>query len=158
MWDTLKQRWRLLIFIGKNLWRKFSWKAILQKWRWSCKSNLEEPRKSNINSQHKYTAIIPGRKIRIRIQNFIQQIESGTIGFDPYCPFKDLIEISILARIFSPKLGNVHLTLIYLLVLNIYWKIVSGTVWFDPYSPLQRIYQVFMKRSCFFCVSKVFKV
>ena len=39
---------------------------------------------------------------------------SGTIGFDPYCPFKDLIEISIKARIlfviqtFIKKLHMLH--------------------------------------------------
>ena len=47
---------------------------------------------------------------------------------------------------------NVHLTLIYLLVLKIYWKIVSGTLFVDICSPLQRFHQVFMKSSCiFFC-------
>ena len=47
------------------------------------------------------------------VQKFIQKIVSGAIWFDPYCPFKDHT--------------NVHLILIYLLVLKIYWRIVSGT-------------------------------
>ena len=87
-------------------------------------------------------------------QKFIQKFVSRTKWFGPCCPFKALKEISIYALIFSSKLGNFQLMLIYPLVLTIYLRIVSGTVWFDPYSPLQGFYQVLVKGSCFFLFQK----
>ena len=52
---------------------------------------------------------------------------------------------------------NVHLTLVYFLVLKIYWKLVSGAARFNRYFSFQGFYQVFIKGSCFFSVSKVLK-
>ena len=42
-------------------------------------------------------------------------------------------------------------------MLKIYWKILLGTVWFDSYFRFQGFYEVFIKGSYFFSVSKIFK-
>ena len=54
---------------------------------------------------------------------------------------------------------NVYLTLVYFLVLKIYWKIVSGTAWFGCCFPFQGFYQVFIKGSyIFFCFKSLYKI
>ena len=68
--------------------------------------------------------------------------------------FKNMYQGQYGLAIFSPKIGNVQLMFIYLLVFKIYLRIVTGTVWLDPYSPLQGFYPVFMKGSCFFLFQK----
>ena len=80
--------------------------------------------------------------------NICQKTAYGTLRFDPYCPFKDLIQISIKSSFFlvfknlfkklyqGPFQGSyiyVHLVLIYFLELKIYWKIESETVGFDRF-------------------------
>ena len=68
--------------------------------------------------------------------------------------FKNFIRENMVWPIlsFQGSYINVHLTLVYFLVLKIHWKIVSGTARFDRYFPFQGFYQVFIKGSCFlFC-------
>ena len=74
--------------------------------------------------------------------------------------FKHFIRDNIVWYIlsFQGSYLNVHLTVVYFLVLKNYWKIVSGTAWFNRYFPFQGLYQVFMKGSSFFSVSQVFKI
>ena len=49
----------------------------------------------------------------------------------PILSFQGSYRNFYITRIFSPKLGNVHITLIYLLLSKILLRILSGTVWFD---------------------------
>ena len=101
------------------------------------------------------------------------------IQFDPFCPSKGLMVIQISTKSsffiffdvqklfkkfyqghgfimvwpilsFQGSYINVHLTLVYFLLLKIYWKVVSATTRFDRYFPFQGFYQVFIKGLCFF--------
>ena len=100
----------------------------------------------------------------------IKKTVSWALQFHPYCPSKDLRQIStknffgfqkVLQKIVSgtrwfdpyhPFKNLIWMSpnAIYFLLLKFYWKIVSRTVQFDHYLPFQGFYQVFIKGSFFF--------
>ena len=100
----------------------------------------------------------------------IKKTVSWALQFHPYCPSKDLRQIStknffgfqkVLQKIVSgtrwfdpyhPFKNLIWMSpnAIYFLLLKFYWKIVSRTVQFDHYFPFQGFYQVFIKGSFFF--------
>ena len=115
------------------------------------------------------------------VQMFVKKLYLVHYGLDPYCLSKDLIQIStessyffgvknLFKKLYQGQYGslnmvwpilsfqgsytNVYLTLIYLLLLKIYWRIVSVPLWFDLCFLFQGFYQVFIKGHAFFLFQK----
>ena len=115
------------------------------------------------------------------VQMFVKKLYLVHYSLDPYCLSKDLIQIStessyffgvknLFKKLYQGQYGslnmvwpilsfqgsytNVYLTLIYLLLLKIYWRIVSVPLWFDLCFLFQGFYQVFIKSHAFFLFQK----